>query len=211
MDSVKIFTSRTCGWAVRNYAALLEKGIEFDTVRARDAAGNRTAEFAEKTPFLKTPVLVHGDTSVFESTLINLYIDDRFPDPPLLPDDPSERIEAHKWMHFAETRLMRKLSDVATATSPETRRTAVEQLTKDLGWFADKVLGGEYEGPYYFGEQFSLIDIVFSTVFRTLRQIETGLAMRFLELHPSLIRWEQNILARPSIQKAVDIQEHIDF
>ena len=167
MADVKIFTSRNCGWAVRNYASLLEKGVEFDTVCARDAAGDRTAEFIEATPFLKTPVLIHGDTSVFESTLINLYIDDCFPQPPLLPDKPSDRIEAHKWIHFAEARLMRELSDVANAACPDARRSAVAQLGATLDWFAENVLGEEWPGPYFFGEQFSLVDIAFSTVFRT--------------------------------------------
>ena len=211
MDSVKIFTSRTCGWAVRNYAALLEKGVEFDTISARDASGNRTAEFLAATPLLKTPVLVHGDTRVFESTLINLYIDDCFPQPPLLPDNPSERIEAHKWIHFAETRLMRELSDVAKAECPDVRRAAVGQLGADLHWFAENVLGEHWTGPYFFGEQFSLVDIAFSTVFRTLRQIEAQLLMSIVEAARSLENWERNILARPSIRQAVDIQEHIEF
>lgn len=209
MDNVKIFTSRRCGWAVRNYAALLEKGVEFDTISARDSAGNRTAEFVAATPFRKTPVLVHGDTSVFESTLINLYIDDCFPKPPLLPDKPSDRIEAHKWIHFAETRLMRQLSDVAAC--PDNSHAVVSQLGADLEWFAENVLGKEWTGPYFFGEPFSLVDIAFSTVFRTLRQIEDELLLTLIELHPSLIEWERSIRTRPSIQEAVDIQEHIEF
>jgi glutathione S-transferase len=211
VDNVKIFTSRTCGWAVRNYAALLEKGVEFDMVCARDATGNRSAEFVEATPFLKTPVLVHGDTRVFESTLINLYIDDCFPWPPLLPDNPSDRIEAHKWIHFSEARLMRELSEAATAMCPDTRRAAITQLGADLDWFGAKVLREEWVGPYFFGEQFSLVDIAFSTVFRTLRQIEVELLLTLTEFQPSLVKWERSIQTRPSIQQAVDIQEHIDF
>ncbi len=211
MASVKIFTSRSCGWAVRNYVSLLEKGVEFDTVCARDEDGNRTAEFVAATPFLKTPVLVHGDTSVFESTLINLYIDDCFPQPPLLPDNPSDRIEAHKWIHFAEVGLMQELSAVATAACPQERDTAIGELGTSLDWFAAKVLREEWVGPYFFGEQFSLVDIAFSTVFRTLRQIEVQLSKPLVELAPSLIEWERSILARPSIQRAADIQEHIAF
>ena len=211
MADVKIFTSRTCGWAVRNYASLLEKGVEFDTVCSRDSAGNKTAEFVAATPFQKTPVLVHGNTSIFESTLINLYIDDRFPDPPLLPDNPADRIEAHKWTHYAETRPMLALSAIAKAACCESRRVAMEGLDSDLDWFATEVLQEHWVGPYFFGDQFSLVDIAWFTVFRTLRQLVEQLQMPLVDLHPSLILWEHNVRMRPSIQRAMDIQEQMAF
>ncbi len=211
MADVKIFTSKTCGWAVRNYASLLEKGVEFDTVCPHDARGNKTAEFSAVTPFRKTPVLIHGKTSVFESTLINVYIDDRFPDPPLLPDNPADRIEAHKWIHFAEAGLMTTLSAIASAGELCERRARIQELADDLHWFVDHAMGNDWVGPYFFGDVFSLTDIAFFTVFRTLRQIEEELQTTIAALPPSIASWERNIMARPSLRQAVDIQEDMPF
>ena len=77
MAEVTIYTSRTCGWAVRNYAALVEKGIEFDTVPAKGDDGEKLTAFLALTPYGKTPVLTYEGTAVFESSLINEFINDQ--------------------------------------------------------------------------------------------------------------------------------------
>jgi glutathione S-transferase len=208
---VRIFTSRTCGWAVRNYASLLEKGVKFDTVPAVDGNGVKTNEFLAITPFRMTPVLVHGETCVFESTLINEYIDDRFPDPPLLPADPVGRIEAHKWIHFAESRLLSTLAKIAKSADSQARRAAIDEFDADIRWFDGNVLGKDWHGPYLLGDLFSLADIAFFTVFETVRQLEESLEMTIAEYQPSIEMWQRNIAGRPSIQQAVQIQERISF
>ena len=211
MADVKIFTSRKCGWAIRNYAALLEKGVEFDTVSAVNDDGNKTDEFVAATPFLQTPVLVHGNTQVFESTLINLYVDDRFEQPPLLPASSTDRIEAHKWIHYADTQLIPQLSVIARAADAAIRTTAIKRWNSDLDWFASNPLSEAGEGPYFFGDLFSLLDIAFYTVFSTVRSLESILEESLVLAHPALKKWEVNVMQRPSIRQAAQIQEQLTF
>lgn len=208
---IKIFTSTSCGWAIRNYTSLLEKGIEFDTVPAVDGNGMKTAEFLASTPFQMTPVLVDGEICVFESTLINEYINDKFPDPPLLPADPAGRIEARKWIHFGESTLLSVLTRIARSANPQAQRIAIDEFNIGMKWLDTNVLREDWLGPYLFGELFSLTDIAFSTVFRTVRQIEHALDKKIAAFGPSLDRWQHNIAERPSIQRAVRIQERISF
>lgn len=211
MPEVRLFTSSRCGWAVRNYAAMLEKNVEFLPVPAVDAAGIKTSEFLARSPFGTTPVLVHGKTSVFESTLINEYIDDRFPDPPLLPADPPARIEARKWIHFCESRLLPVLTKVAKSATSSARYAAAAEFDADIAWFDRSVLGNHWQGPYLFGDRFSLTDITFFTVFLTVEQVEEMLGSTFRTFRPAMRAWSHNIAERPSIREAVRIQERIPF
>jgi len=190
---------------------LLEKGIEFDTVPAVDSDGKKTDEFVAATPFLMTPVLAHGQNYVFESTIINEYINDRFPDPPLLPADPSGRVEVRKCVHFCEARLSKTLTKIATSDDTPTRRDTIDQFNADMNWLEKNVLGDDWRGPYLFGDLFSLADIAFFTVFETVRSVESLLEIPIAKFRPSIEVWQHNIAERPSIQQAVQIQERMSF
>ena len=73
--------------------ALREKRVPFE---ARLPAGIGTGEsgdgeFRQASPRLEVPALVEGDLRVFDSTIILEYIEERWPDPPLLPGTPADR------------------------------------------------------------------------------------------------------------------------
>ena len=72
--------------------ALLEKGVDF-VAQLPNAIGSGTAEsnFAKSNPRGEVPALVDGDVSVYDSTIILEYIEDRWPTPSLLPTAPGER------------------------------------------------------------------------------------------------------------------------
>ena len=73
--------------------ALAEKGIPF-TTRLPEAFGSgavRDEAFKRDNPRHEVPVLVDGDFHVFDSTVILEYLEDKWPEPPLLPRDPAER------------------------------------------------------------------------------------------------------------------------
>jgi glutathione S-transferase len=81
--------------------ALYEKGIAFDAVTP-DLFGNGTPEFVDSSPRREVPSLVDGSTAVFDSTIILEYIEDKWPQPPLLPSTPDER---------ARVRMLEELED----------------------------------------------------------------------------------------------------
>lgn len=81
--------------------ALVEKGVAFDC-KLPDLMGGQDPEFAAANPRLEVPTLVDGETSVFDSTVILEYIEERWPTPPLLPATPAER---------ARVRMLEELCD----------------------------------------------------------------------------------------------------
>ena len=210
MPDIRIYTGRGCGWAVRNYAALREKGVEFTAIPAVDGDRNKLPAFLAATPYGKTPVLIDGAISVFESNLINEYVDERFPQPPLMPDGPKDRVEARKWIHYCDQALIPQLSAIARA-EPGDRGRVAAGLAERIRWVETMVLDRQFVGPYFFGECFSLLDIVFHTFFTTLDAIRTQRDDRGVTLPRGFVAWEEAIRARESIRFAEAFREAMEF
>jgi len=74
--------------------SLAEKKLEVDLVEER--YWERDPEFIRRNPAGKVPVLKIDDLTLSESTATCEYIEERYPDPPLLPKDPSTRHEVRR-------------------------------------------------------------------------------------------------------------------
>ena len=76
------------GWKVR--VVLAEKSVPYEMIVPENK--NEDPAFARLNPIRKTPVLVLEDSrTLYESTVINEYLEEAFPKPPMLPKDPFER------------------------------------------------------------------------------------------------------------------------
>ena len=72
--------------------ALHEKGLEFQAILPDGLSNGTTGgAFVEASPRAEIPALVDGDVKVFDSTIILEYLEDKWPNPPLLPKGPAER------------------------------------------------------------------------------------------------------------------------
>lgn len=92
MSTVTVYDHPLSPYGQKVKIALLEKGISF-TAPMPDAIGSGTAsgEFSAASPRGEVPALIHGDLAVFDSTVILEYLEDRWPEPALLPATPAER------------------------------------------------------------------------------------------------------------------------
>jgi glutathione S-transferase len=72
--------------------ALAEKGVPFEALMpVAIGSGAVAGEFAAANPRGEVPVLVDGDLTLFDSSVIVAYVEERWPEPPLLPPTPAER------------------------------------------------------------------------------------------------------------------------
>ena len=89
---------------VRKVLACLElKGLDYQVDPITPFFGNE--EFGRLSPLRRIPVLIDGDVTLCDSTVICAYLEDAYPDPPLLPRDPRDRARARWLEEFADTRL----------------------------------------------------------------------------------------------------------
>ena len=62
-------------------------------------------EFERLSPLRRIPVLIDGDFSISDSSVICAYLDDQYPQNPLLPASPRDRARARWWEEYADSRL----------------------------------------------------------------------------------------------------------
>jgi len=86
----------SCAQKVR--LMLAEKGLEWESRHLDLRAGEHQQDWYIKlNPRAVVPTLIDGDIVVPESNVINEYLDERFPDPPLKPVDPFGRAKMRLW------------------------------------------------------------------------------------------------------------------
>ena len=68
------------------HMALEEKGADYE-LRALPPGGHRTDAYRALNPFMRIPVLQHGDITVYETQAILRYVDGALPGPSLIPSD----------------------------------------------------------------------------------------------------------------------------
>src|SRR5688572_7642704 len=89
---MKLYDRHTSPNCQRTRVVLYEKTIPYETVPVDLVAKEqKKPEFLKMNPYGKVPVLVDGDTILYESCIINEYLEERYPEPPLLPRDPGQR------------------------------------------------------------------------------------------------------------------------
>ena len=182
--------------------ALAEKGLKWDGVRVRLAnREQKKPEFLQLNPYGKIPVLVEDGKVLFESCIINEYLNEKYPDPSLMPKDPYLRGRgrvlvdyALNFMHEPYWSLrgeMRKPAAARDAAVIADKRQFLAELMPYLeAALADK--------PYFLGE-LSLTDI--AIVPRFLRMEEYG-ALPMPSL-PRLAAWLARMKERPSVKAII--------
>jgi glutathione S-transferase len=141
--------------------ALREKGVAFETAMPGGiGVGGAAGEFVAANPRAEVPALVDGDARIFDSTIILEYIEDRWPEPPLLPADPAGRARVRMIEELLDTHLEAinwGLSELAWFKRAEGERaeairaTAGEQIAGCHAWLERELGDAEWFGGDRFG------------------------------------------------------------
>jgi glutathione S-transferase len=145
----------------------------------------------QRNPYGKVPVLVDGDGIIYESAIINEYLDEKFPEIRLLPAELLQRAKARIWIDFLNTRIHPAASDLAHNREPDKAREKMHQHLQTL----DKELAGKK----YLVDDYSLADITFIPFYT--RQERYGIAID--ERYPNVKRWGADLVARPQVAPTI--------
>ena len=162
---LKLYEHPLSAYAMKVKIALNEKGIDYETAIPEGMAmGKAGGEFVDANPRAEVPTLVDGDFCVFDSTVILEYIEEKWPDPPLLPKLPAERArvrmiedvmdtqyEQNNWGTFEVLRYRRANGELADKLTTYAKGN-IEQLQ---GWL-DRQLGNR---PWLNGDAFGWGDL----------------------------------------------------
>ena len=86
---IRLYEHPLSPYAQKVKIALVEKHLPFEAVTPDLIGGD--AEWERENPRREVPTLVEGETRVFDSTVILEYLEDRWPEPAMLPAAPGER------------------------------------------------------------------------------------------------------------------------
>ena len=150
---------------------------------------NKPRELFELNPYGKVPVLVDGEGVIYESAIINEYLDERYPTVPLMPHDPLLRSRARIWIDFANTRLQRAAGYVAHGYQVERSRQEVQEFLHGLN--------AEMRDRVYIAGDYSLADITFIPFFCRLERYQTTIGDDL----PHVRRWMARLLDRPAVRR----------
>jgi glutathione S-transferase len=178
-----LYDAGRCPYCARVRIVLAEKGIEHETVEVD--LSDRPAWLFEKNPLGRVPVLEEDALVLPESAVIMEYLEERHPEPALLPLDAAERA-------LARLRIERfhLLSDpyYALRRGDEGAREALERTLARL----DVELTAQ---PYLTGRAYGLADIAYVPWLHRLRS-QLGVE---LDAWPALGDWLDRLAERPAV------------
>jgi glutathione S-transferase len=181
--SLVLYNAARCPYAARVRIVLAEKGVEFETVEID--LSDRPAWLYEKNPAGRVPVLEEDDRPLAESAVIMEFLEERYPEPPLLPPDPADR---------AAVRLLIFRDHDLTGPYYALRREedgAAEQFDAALARLDVRL----YEQDYLGGAEYGLADIALVPWVLRARDV---LGVN-LNGYPSLGAWLERLEERPAI------------
>ena len=108
---LKLYDYPDCPFCQKVRVVLAEKDLEYEKVFVDLRRQEQKApEFLRMNPYGKVPVLVDEDAVVYDSTVINEYLEDVFPDVPLRPRDPVGAARMRYWNKFCDEQVMNYVS-----------------------------------------------------------------------------------------------------
>jgi len=196
-DKLVLVSHHLCPYVQRAAISLTEKRVSFNR---RDVnLANKPEWFLAVSPLGKTPVLLVDGKAIFESAAILEFLEETEPNP-LHPSDPLERAEHRAWMEFGSSIL----NDIAGLyNAPD--GASFDQKSKTLAAKFDHIDMRFSEGPYFAGEQFSLVDAVFGPVFRYFDIFDEIGDFGILAGKDSVSSWRRSLANRISVKQAVSV------
>ncbi len=192
----KLVSFDVCPYVQRSIITLEEKQVSYDIEYIE--LGDPPDWFLTASPLGKVPILFVAGAVLFESAVINEYLDEVTPGRRLHPEEPLQRARDRAWIEFTSTILIDRNRMQHAATEEETRTRAAE-LREKLA----RLEGELGSGPLFHDEMFSLVDAAAAPLFQRLDWLlELAPDLGVLEDLPKVAAWSQALLARESIRRS---------
>ena len=193
---MKLYSGSQCLFSHACRFVLKEKEIDCDVVfttdkQVEDAVG-------ELNPYGETPTLADRDLVLYDVVVVNEYLDERFPHPPLMPSDPTTRSQARVMI----SRLRRDwLDDVQNrmASGVKLEKNLARSLSDGLVAMSNHFL----ENKYVLGEDFSLVDAYLVVLLWRLPLLQVNLPRQGV----NILDYGNRMFAKPSFQESLSAAE----
>lgn len=193
-----LYSGTTCPFSHRCRFVLFEKGMDFE-IRDVDLF-NKPEDISVMNPYGQVPILVERDLILYESNIINEYIDERFPHPQLMPADPVQRGRARLLLFNFERELFVHVEALEKQDAKKIDKARV--LVRDrLAQLAPVVT----KNKFMLGEDFSMIDVALAPLLWRLDYYGIELPKTAAPVQ----KYAERIFSRPAFFEALTPPEKI--
>jgi glutathione S-transferase len=204
---MELFSARVCPYAHRTRLLLIEKNVPF--VLTEIDFRNKPARFLEVSPYGKVPAVVHDGSTIYESAIINEYLDEVFASPSFMPSSPLLRAKSRIWIDYCDDYFIH--DHYALLKNQETARHPVllEKASRNFMFIEEKglaELGGS--GPYWLGAEVSLVDFAWYPFFERLPAWSYYRGLQIPESCHRLKAWIAAMAARSSVRQIMNDREY---
>ena len=194
-----LYSGTTCPFSQRCRFVLFEKGMDFE-IKDVDLF-NKPEDINVMNPYGQVPILVERDLILYESNIINEYIDERFPHPQLMPADPVMRARTRLFLFNFERELFVHVQTLENSNNPKLIEKAKPAIRDRLVQLAPMLL----KNKYMLGDDFSMLDVAIAPLLWRLDHygIKLGKAAA------PLMKYAERIFSRPAFIEALTPSEKV--
>ena len=200
--SIRLYDSATSPNCHRVKVVLEEKQLPYRLIPVDLKAGEqKRPDFLRLNPYGKVPVIVDGQTVIYESCIINEYLEEKYRDRPLMPDDFAKRARMRILIdyglnHFAPP-YQKLREELRWKPEKERDRQVIDDAVRNLVNLFQRFEEEIAENSYLAGD-FSLLDA--ALIPRYLRMEKWAVGIFPNSSLPRMGAWLQRMKERPSMQ-----------
>ena len=196
---IKLYDFKSSPNCQRVKVVLAEKNLPYEIVPIDlRAQAQKTPDYLKLNPYGKVPVLADDDTVLYESCIINEYLEEKYPNPPLLPKDPGKKAKARILIDYGMAHFdgaYQKLRMELAKDPKEQSQQVVDHAKGDLKKLLQRLENDIDDQPYLVGD-FSLVDADLIPRFTRLE----GFGVLPDPSLPRLGKYLERMKARPSVK-----------
>lgn len=197
-----LHSGTTCPFSHRCRFVLFEKGMDYE-INDLDLY-NKPEQINVMNPYGQVPILVERDLILYESNIINEYIDERFPHPQLMPADPVMRARTRLFLFnfekeiFVHVAVLEDRSLRGDTKKLDQARAAIRDRLSQLAPLLIK-------NKYMLGEDFSMLDIAMAPLLWRLDHYGIELPKTAAPLQ----KYAERVFSRPAYIEALTPSEKV--
>jgi stringent starvation protein A len=198
-----LYSGTTCPFSQRCRFVLFEKGMDFE-IRDVDLY-NKPEDISIMNPYGQVPILVERDLILYESNIINEYIDERFPHPQLMPADPVMRARARLFLFNFERELFVHVQQLERRDHNKDSGRLMEKARQQIRDRLTQLTPIFMKNKFMLGDDFSMLDVAIAPLLWRLDHY----AIEMPKTAGPLMKYAERIFSRPAYIEALTPSEKV--
>jgi RNA polymerase-associated protein len=199
-----LYSGTTCPYSHRCRFVLFEKGMDFE-IRDVDLFA-KPEDIALMNPYNDVPILVERDLILYESNIINEYIDERFPHPQLMPGDPLARARVRLFLLNFEKELFAYVNQLENrAGGPKPTDKVLEKARNQIRDRLTQLAPIFLKNRFMLGDDFSMLDVAIAPLLWRLDYYGIDMSKNAAPL----LKYAERIFSRPAFIEALTPSEKV--